>query len=324
MKCVLTPDGRHCMEQTLRVALPLGGHKHRADQRKAPYLPHHPYRPQYPTKWSPRAMSGPARRAHACRLVLSVYPYLFQSGHLFLPTFGVLAALGLMLALTLSLRTAAWAGLPPEAVWNAGLFAVIAAFLSSRLLLIVENLHSFAVAPLLLLEVPSLTAAGLLATLIATGIWLRFHHLCIQRTLDAWAPCATLTWAFLALGHFAEGSDPGLPTRFGIRMPGESTPLVPVALYVAAYALILTAILIAGLRRHRRPGEIAGIALALAGAGQFLLGFVRQPELNAITSILDPLQWVALGLILAGAITVALADDTPTAATPQKEVLHAL
>ena len=35
-----------------------------------------------------------------------MHPYLLHSGHLLLPTFGVLAAVGLMSALTLSLRTA--------------------------------------------------------------------------------------------------------------------------------------------------------------------------------------------------------------------------
>ena len=43
-----------------------------------------------------------------------MHPYLLHSGHLLLPTYGVLAALGLMAALTLSLRTAATVGLPMD------------------------------------------------------------------------------------------------------------------------------------------------------------------------------------------------------------------
>ena len=70
-----------------------------------------------------------------------MHPYLLHSGHLLLPTFGVLAAIGLMAALTLSLRTAATVSLNPEAVWNAGLFAILSAFVLSRLLLIVTNLQ---------------------------------------------------------------------------------------------------------------------------------------------------------------------------------------
>ena len=132
-----------------------------------------------------------------------MHPYLLHSGHLLLPTFGVLAALGLMAALTLSLRTAATVGLVPDKLWNAGLFTLLSAFALSRLLLIIANLHDFLAYPILLLMVPSLTAGGILLTILATAIYLRLRHLPLLDTLDAWAPCATLTWAFLALGHFA-------------------------------------------------------------------------------------------------------------------------
>lgn len=212
-----------------------------------------------------------------------------------------------MLALLLSQRTAAWVGLAPDEVWDAGLSAVIAAFVLSRLLLVVENVHSFLQAPLLLLMVPSLTATGMAATLVVMLIWLRRKHLPVWKVLDAWAPCATLTWAFLALGHFAEGSDAGLPARFGIRMPGESTPLHPVALYVAFYALLLTDGLLYWLRR-RRPavGGVTAAALFAAGVGQFLIGFLRQPDMFGSTSMLDPLQWVSVGMMLAGAVVYVL------------------
>lgn len=142
-----------------------------------------------------------------------MHPNLFHLGHIALPTFGVLAAVGLMAALSLSLRTAVTAGLSAERVWNAGLFVLLSAFVLSRLLLVVMYLHSFLTYPILLLTVPSLTSLGLLLTAVVTVIYLRVRRLPLLSTLDAWSPCATLIWAFLALGHFAEGSDPGLQLR---------------------------------------------------------------------------------------------------------------
>ena len=57
-----------------------------------------------------------------------MFPTLFHFGHVSLPTFGALAALGLMLALWLSERTAGLAGVDAAKLWDAGIFAVIAAF----------------------------------------------------------------------------------------------------------------------------------------------------------------------------------------------------
>lgn len=232
-----------------------------------------------------------------------MHPYLLHIGYISLPTFGVLAAVGFMLALALSERTARLTGLDPEALWNAGLFAILAAYLLSRLLLIVQHFRSFVAFPILLLAVPSLTATGILCTLIATALWLRWRRLPLLRTLDAWAPCATLAWAFLALGHFAEGSDPGLPTAslLAVHMPGDSTVQHPVALYAAALAFILTAILYRRLQRPTAPGQTAAIALIAVGLAQFLLSFLREPGLTFIGP-LDALQLVALALLVTGCL----------------------
>src|SRR5271154_4028032 len=196
-----------------------------------------------------------------------MHPYLLHSGHLYLSTFGVLAAVGLMAALTLSLRTAAIVGLDPDKLWNAGLFTLISAFALSRLLLIIANPHSFISYPMLLLMVPSLNVTGVLLTIIATVVYLRLRHLPFFDTLDAWSPCATLTWAFLALGHLAEGSDAGLPTTlpWGLRIPPDRTSLHPVALYAAIAAAALTVILLRQLPRRQHPGDTFALALAASG-----------------------------------------------------------
>jgi len=250
-----------------------------------------------------------------------VHHYLLHSGHLFLPTFGVLAAVGLMAALSLSLRTAATLGLNSEAVWNAGLFAFLAAFVLSRLLLVATNLSNFLHYPILLLMVPSLTATGLLLTALVTAIYLRLRHLPLLPTLDAWAAPATLIWAFLALGHFAEGSDPGLPSTlpWALAIPPDTAPrLHPVPLYAALAAALLTIALLRELPRRHHPGTITAVALAAAGVAQFLLTFFRQPNPYPVPlgNLLDPIQWIALGMILTAALILLL--------QPRKLASHAV
>ncbi len=248
-----------------------------------------------------------------------MHPYLIHSGRLLLPTFGVLSAIGLTSALALSLRTAKIGGLDPEKVWNAGIFTILSAFVLSRLLLVVTNLHSFLSYPILLLMVSSLTATGLLLTTVATAIYLRLRHLALLATLDAWAPCATLVWAFLALGHFAEGSDAGLPTAlpWGMRIPPDPVRLQPVSLYVALAAAALTFALLAHLPRRRHSGDTIALAFVSAGTTQFLLTFLRQPSQYdfPLGSILDPIQWISLGMILASGLVLL---------QPRKRVSHAV
>jgi phosphatidylglycerol---prolipoprotein diacylglyceryl transferase len=248
-----------------------------------------------------------------------VHPYLLHSGHLLLPTFGVLAAIGLMSGLSLSLRTAPAVGLLPDKLWDAGLFTLLSAFILSRLLLIAASPHSFVQYPVLLLMLPSLNATGMVLTTLATLVYLRLHHLPLLDTLDAWSPCATLIWAFLALGHLAEGSDAGLPTMlvWGTRIPPDTTPLHPVALYAAILAAILTFILYRQLQSRSRPGATVTLALAATGAIQFLLTFFRQPYpyTAPLGTLLDPIQWISLGMIVLAGFLALL---------PRKLVTHAV
>jgi phosphatidylglycerol---prolipoprotein diacylglyceryl transferase len=254
-----------------------------------------------------------------------MHPQILHLGRLILPTFGVLAALGLMSALALSLRTATLVGLNPDRIWNAGLFSLIAAFILSRFLLVVSNLHSFFAYPFLLLAVPSLTPIGVLLTALSTLLYLWLLQIPILQTLDAWAPCATLTWVFLALGHFAEGSDPGLTTTvpWAVLSPTGGAHLHPVALYAATAAILITGLLLRQLARPHRPGDILALALATSGAAQFLITFFREPVPspgNALTNLLDPIQWVALAMILAAGL-ISLRPSHPKL---RKPVPHAL
>ena len=212
-----------------------------------------------------------------------------------------------MAALSLALRCAPLAGLSPDALWDATLFAVIAAFVLSRLLLVVTNFRSFVSYPVLLLMVPSLTGLGLLLTAVSTAIYLRFKGLPVLAVLDGWAAPATLLWAFLALGHLAEGSDPGLPSRapWAVRVPPDPDLQQPVALFAAIVALALTLLLFRLLLRRRVPGTTASLALLAVGLAQFLLTFLRQPypyAPDAPNFLLDPIQFVALGMMVAAGL----------------------
>jgi len=132
----------------------------------------------------------------------------------------------------------------------------------------------------------------------------------ILSALDAWAPCATFVWAFLALGHFAEGSDPGMPTTLpiGVRMPGDSIAQHPVGLYVAFLAIAITAASVLLLRLHPRPGNVTALVLMLAGAAQFFVSFLRSPEVQSLLHI-DYLQANAICMVLAGGVLYLAADS---------------
>lgn len=235
-------------------------------------------------------------------------PGTFRLGPLRFPVYGLFATAGLLSALGLSQPAARRAGLRPEALWDAGIFAVATAFVVSRLLLIVQNWAAFRAMPLLVLALPSLTPTGIAATLLLTLGYLRRKRLPVRRALDAWVPPLCLLAAWLQLGHFFEGTEAGLPTTlpWGVFAAGDTVlgRTHPVQLYAVAAALGLGCWLYLRLPRRRFDGEVAALGLGVGGALAFALDMLRQPRPDTWPGInaslpLDASQMAAALCVLA-------------------------
>jgi phosphatidylglycerol:prolipoprotein diacylglycerol transferase len=231
-------------------------------------------------------------------------PGVIRIGTMRVSVFGFFAAAGLVAAIWLSQYTARLAAIPAQKLWDAGVFLVFAAFVLSRLLLIAQDFQGFLHYPLIMLSLPSLTYGGMALTAIATLIYIRATHLPILPTLDAWAPCAALLAAVLALAHFIEGTDAGMPTTlpWGITTPGDSIlgRVHPVQIYAMIIALVLLAYLLYVLARPHIPGHIAARAFIVGGVSVFLLDMLSQPLDTQGSALLDPGQYIALTSTLLG------------------------
>jgi phosphatidylglycerol---prolipoprotein diacylglyceryl transferase len=229
-----------------------------------------------------------------------------------LPVYGLLAAVGLIAALWLSLKTARLVGLAAEQLWDAGLFAVVAAFVLSRLLLIGGDVRGFLHLPLVMLALPSFTYGGMVLTAAAVAAYLQWKRLPLLKVMDAWAPCAAVLAAMLSLGSFLEGNDAGMPSRvpWAIKTPVSGGLRVhPVAMYGAVAAVVLGVVLMGLLRRRLRTGTVAGVALVAGGGVSFLLDMVTQPAASGGGAWLDPVQWMAVGAMLVGGLMLTFLKE---------------
>ncbi len=215
-----------------------------------------------------------------------------------LTPYGACAALGVVLAMGLSGRTARRLRLRPEAVWDAGLFAVMSCFIASRLLLVLSDPRAFSRYPLLVLSLPSLTLGGMGLGALATWLYLRRKRLPVLKVLDAFAPPGALLATFLELGHWMDGSEPGMPVFNGDKNHGLH--LLPVSLYGVLLSVALLAVLWIALGKPWPTGRVAGLALMLGGAAAFGLDMLSLPEDLFSGLPLEAGQLVALTAMLAG------------------------
>ena len=255
-----------------------------------------------------------------CRILTLVHPVLFHLGSIVIPAYGALAALGVLLALFLALRTAKRAGVDPNQLWNLCIVALFAAVVGSRLLLVAVNFSALRLHPrwllgLAMIHHPLLAVAGGAFGAVAATLYGRWQHMQLWPTLDALAAPLALALGMEQVGALMAGSGYGTPTTLPwavtyfhpITTLWSGTPLGvpvhPVQIYAALAFFVLCLLLWFALTRRPRPGDVAGLALLGFGVAIYITEFWRDTEGRGtvLAGALDGPQAAAVVLMLVGA-----------------------
>jgi phosphatidylglycerol:prolipoprotein diacylglycerol transferase len=250
-----------------------------------------------------------------------VHPVLFHLGAILIPSYGAMAALGVVLALFLAQRTARIAGPNPAAVWNLCVVYLFAALVGQRLLLLVMNWSDIRRHPSWMLDLamihhPLLGATGALAGVASAIVYARWKGLALRTTADALAAPLALGLAFEQVGALLAGSGYGTETsaRWAViytsplaaRWSGTplGIPLHPVQTYAALGFLTLSILLVVWLPARRQQGDVAGIGLLGMGVVMFITEIWRDPEGRGALfgEVLNGPQAAAVVLVLAGGL----------------------
>lgn len=252
-----------------------------------------------------------------------MHPVFFHIGALLIPSYGALAALGVLLTLVLAHRTARMAGVSPSQVWNVCVVALIAALAGSRLLLAALNWgelvrHPLWIFGLATIHSPVLASAGVMMGAAAGLFYIGRERMPWAATLDALAPPLVVGMACEQWGALLAGAGYGTesPTGWSIvytdplaqRWSGTplGIPLHPVQAYAAAGYMLLAVFLLVRLPARRQPGDVAGMALMGVGVVVYLTELWRDPAGRGeiLNDALDGPQVAAIVLVVAGGMVL--------------------
>jgi len=253
-----------------------------------------------------------------------VHPILFHFGLIQIPSYGAIAALGVLAALFLAQYTARLAHLDASKVWNLCVVALFSALVASRLLVIVVNWtalrdHPYWLLGLAMVHHPLVAAAGAIAAVLFAGIYAVLHKLPLRTTADLLAPPLALAVAFEQFGALMAGSGYGVETGQGLarhwaiiyddplaaRWSGAplGVPVHPAQAYAALGFLALALFLLVWLPRRSNSGDVAGVGFMGAGVIIYVSELFRDFEGRGVflKGAVDGPQLAAVGLVFAGA-----------------------
>jgi phosphatidylglycerol:prolipoprotein diacylglycerol transferase len=255
-----------------------------------------------------------------------LFPKLITIGSFFLPTYGVLVALGFLAGLWITVRLARRSGISGELITNLAVYCALGGLIGAKILMIIfdwgdpQKPPIFSVATL---QAAGVWQGGLVLAILVAILYIRQNKLPFLETFDAFAPGVALGHAIGRIGCFAAGccwgNECSLPWAVTFHNPeaAELTgvplgkALHPSQLYEMLTELALFGFLYWRYGRLHSPGKIMGMYLVLSSIARFLIEFTRYHE-QGLHFGLSLTQWISIPLALGG-VALLMRPGVPSA-----------
>ena len=235
---------------------------------------------------------------------------LFSIGKFTVYTYGMMIAIGVILAVLVVERRTKKQEQDADAVFMMAVLALIFGFLGAKILYILQNWRSFLESPASVLGSSGfLLFGGIVLGVLAVILYCRARHLSFLRYFDLMMPSVSLAQAFGRIGCFFAGCCYGKETDawWGITFT-ESTfapngvSLIPTQLISAAGNFLIMLALLLFAKRAKKVGDVGALYLVLYGAGRFCVEFLRENQHGWVgpltTDQVFSLVCLAAGIIL--------------------------
>lgn len=244
-------------------------------------------------------------------------PELFKIPGLDIPlaTYGLLLAIGFILALWLIARLAQQDGLPKGRVYDLGLYILASGLIGSKALLVVTEWDDMAgdwkrIFSFDLLRSGGVYYGGFIIGMLVGVLLIWLWKLPWRRTLDAFAPGVALGHAIGRLGCFSAGCCWGKPTTswIGVRFTEKAheltgvpidSALIPTQLIEAAANLLLFGFLMWLRKRRSFDGQVMFAYLLTYSVIRFTIEFWRDDPRGELMG-LSTSQFISVILFVLG------------------------
>jgi phosphatidylglycerol---prolipoprotein diacylglyceryl transferase len=252
-----------------------------------------------------------------------MYPELFRIGDFPVTTYGLMLAVGMILALFVASRLAAKDGLPRERIYDLGLWTLIGGLLGSKVLMVLTEPNT-EIFTMDFLRSGGVYYGGFLGGFLSVAILIKFYKLPFWKVADAFAPAVALGQMFGRQGCFAAGCCWGTESHLpwavhfteqgheytGVPIYGADGAelfLHPVQQYESLLMLAVFGLLVWLHRKKKFDGQVLIAYMILYPIIRFSLEFLRNDprgDLFGLTSSLGISTSQIISLIVAAGAVI--------------------
>ncbi len=242
-----------------------------------------------------------------------MYNNLFTIGHVTFHTYGLMIAIGVIMAFWLAERRSAQMGLDVDKVPGLVVSCVAAGLLGAKILYLLTILPELIQDPLLWkksLASGFVVFGGILGGIAGGLVYCRARKLPGWRWFDMGMPCVALAQGFGRIGCFFAGCCYGVETDSPFSLVFLHSDFAPNGVHLVPTQLISSAVDFAicflllwyDLRGKRAEGETMALYLVMYSLARFIVEFWRGDLIRGAVGPLSTSQFIGLFTFAAGAI----------------------
>ncbi|OOM75319.1 prolipoprotein diacylglyceryl transferase [Clostridium sp. BL-8] len=233
---------------------------------------------------------------------------LFQIFGIQIKSYGLMIAIGMIIAATLFINKGKKRGFDEDLLLNLVIFAVLGGIFGGKALFIITEIKDIIKDPSILLNFGYgfVIYGAIGGGAIAIYLYCKRKGWNFMEILDMTVPGLAIAQGFGRIGCFLAGCCYGEETTLpiGVKFPENSLApagvyLQPTQIYSSIFDFLLGFLLLYYSKRERQSGKIVGLYLIIYSIGRFLVEFLRNDPRGSV-GILSTSQFIAIFTLILG------------------------
>lgn len=232
---------------------------------------------------------------------------IFTIGKFTIHGYGLMIAIGVIVAVLVAIYRAKKAGIDPEVVLDLVLIGLICGFGGGKILYLIVEWKDFIKSPMTYLGGGGFVVyGGIILAMIVGAVYFTLKKKDPLIVMDLIMPEVSIAQGFGRIGCFLAGCCYGRITDsvFGVVFPeGSLAPagvkLIPTQLIMSAGNFLIAGILLIAATKLKKRGQILSLYLILYAIGRFAVEFLRNDHRGAV-GVFSTSQFISLFIVIIG------------------------
>lgn len=232
---------------------------------------------------------------------------IFTIGKFTIHGYGLMIAIGVIVAVLVAIYRAKKAGIDPEVVLDLVLIGLICGFGGGKILYLIVEWKDFIKSPMTYLGGGGFVVyGGIILAMIVGAVYFTLKKKDPLIVMDLIMPEVSIAQGFGRIGCFLAGCCYGRITDsvFGVVFPeGSLAPagvkLIPTQLIMSAGNFLIAGILLIAATKLKKRGQILSLYLILYAVGRFAVEFLRNDHRGAV-GVFSTSQFISLFIVIIG------------------------